>query len=102
MVHPYLRRRSGVEREHYPSPAPEHGPADELKNILGKTKGVPLFQEQAMRIAIVAARFSDAEVNELRKAMATFRRRGTIGLLEKKMVSSMVLPRMFLSSSAGA
>ncbi len=90
MVHPYLRRRSGVEREHYPSPAPEHGPADELKDILGKTKGVPLFQEQAMRIAMVAARFSDAEVNELRKAMATFRRRGTIGLLEKKMVSSMV------------
>jgi error-prone DNA polymerase len=90
MVHPYLRRRDGVEREHYPSPAPEHGPADELKAILGKTKGVPLFQEQAMRIALVAARFSDAEVNELRKAMATFRRRGTIGLLEEKMVSRMV------------
>ncbi len=90
MVHPYLRRRSGVEREQYPSPAPEHGPSDELKVILGKTKGVPLFQEQAMRIALVAAKFSDAEVNELRKAMATFRRRGTIGLLEEKMVSSMV------------
>jgi len=90
MVHPYLRRRDGVEAEHYPSPAPEHGPADELKAILGKTKGVPLFQEQAMRIALVAARFSDAEVNELRKAMATFRRRGTIGLLEEKMVSRMV------------
>jgi error-prone DNA polymerase len=90
MVHPYLRRRSGVEREHYPSPRPEHGPADELKDILGKTKGVPLFQEQAMRIAMVAARFSDADVNELRKAMATFRRRGTIGRLEKKMISSMV------------
>ncbi len=90
MVHPYLRRRSGLEPEHYPSPAPEHGPADELKVILGKTKGVPLFQEQAMRIALVAARFSDAEVNELRKAMATFRRRGTIGLLEEKMVSRMV------------
>ena len=90
MVHPYLRRRDGVEAEHYPSPAPEHGPSDELENILGKTKGVPLFQEQAMRIALVAARFSDAEVNELRKAMATFRRRGTIGLLEEKMVSRMV------------
>jgi len=90
MVHPYLRRRDGVEPEHYPSPAPEHGPADELKAILGKTKGVPLFQEQAMRIALVAAEFSDAEVNELRKAMATFRRRGTIGLLEEKMVSRMV------------
>ena len=90
MVHPYLRRRSGLEPEHYPSPAPEHGPRDELRQILGKTKGVPLFQEQAMRIAMVAARFSDAEVNELRKAMATFRRRGTIGLLEWKMVSRMV------------
>ncbi len=90
MVHPYLRRRDGVEAEHYPSPAPEHGPKDELRNILGKTKGVPLFQEQAMRIALVAAKFSDAEVNELRKAMATFRRRGTIGLLEEKMVSRMV------------
>src|SRR4029079_18191420 len=72
MVHPYLRRRDKIEPEHYPSPAPEHGPTDELKNILGKTKGVPLFQEQAMRIALVAAKFSDAEVNELRKAMATF------------------------------
>ncbi|KAB2942502.1 MAG: error-prone DNA polymerase [Hyphomicrobium sp.] len=89
MVHPYLRRRDGVEPEHYPSPSPEHGPRDELKNILGKTKGVPLFQEQAMRIALIAAKFSDAEVNELRKAMATFRRRGTIGLLEEKMVSRM-------------
>ncbi|MGE0627639.1 MAG: error-prone DNA polymerase, partial [Hyphomicrobiaceae bacterium] len=90
MVHPYLRRRDGIEPEHYPSPAPEHGKADELKAILGRTKGVPLFQEQAMRIAMTAARFTDAEVNELRKAMATFRRRGTIGLLEEKMVSAMV------------
>ncbi len=90
MVHPYLRRRSGVEPEIYPAPAPEHGPADELRQILGKTKGVPLFQEQAMRIAMDAAKFSDGEVNELRKAMATFRRRGTIGLLEEKMVSQMV------------
>jgi error-prone DNA polymerase len=89
MVHPYLRRRSGVEPETYPSPAPRHGPADELRQILGKTKGVPLFQEQAMRIAMEAAKFSDAEVNELRKAMATFRRRGTIGLLEEKMVTRM-------------
>jgi error-prone DNA polymerase len=90
MVHPYLRRRSGLEAEHYPAPAPEHGPPDELRQILGKTKGVPLFQEQAMRIAMVAAKFSDAQVNELRKAMATFRRRGTIGLLEDQMVSAMV------------
>ena len=63
---------------------------DELRQILSKTKGVPLFQEQAMRIAMVAAKFSDAEVNELRKAMATFRRAGTIGKLEHKMVSRMV------------
>ena len=89
MVHPYLRRRSGVEEESYPAPAPEFGAPDELRQILGKTKGVPLFQEQAMRIAMDAAKFSDGEVNELRKAMATFRRRGTIGLLEDKMVSRM-------------
>jgi error-prone DNA polymerase len=89
MVHPYLRRRSGLEPEHYPSPAPEHGDENELRDILAKTKGVPLFQEQAMRIAMVAARFSDAEVNELRKAMATFRRVGTIGKLEDKMISAM-------------
>ena len=90
MVHPYLRRRDNIEPETYPSPAPEHGPPDELRQILSKTKGVPLFQEQAMRIAMVAAKFSDAEVNELRKAMATFRRAGTIGKLEHKMVSRMV------------
>jgi error-prone DNA polymerase len=90
MVHPYLRRRDGIEKPDYPSPSSEHGLPDELRNILGKTLGVPLFQEQAMRIAMVAARFTDGEVNELRKAMATFRRRGTIGLLEEKMVSKMV------------
>ncbi len=90
MVHPYLRRRSGAELEVYPAPGAAYGPPDELRQILSKTKGVPLFQEQAMRIAMVAARFSDAEVNELRKAMATFRRVGTIGLLEDKMVTRMV------------
>ncbi|MGE0700843.1 MAG: error-prone DNA polymerase, partial [Hyphomicrobiaceae bacterium] len=90
MVHPYLRRRSGAEVARYPSPSPEHGVPDELHRILGKTLGVPLFQEQAMRIAMTAARFKDSEVNELRKAMATFRRRGTIGQLEEKMVEAMV------------
>ena len=90
MVHPYLRRRSGLEAETYPAPHPAHGDADELRRILSKTKGVPLFQEQAMRIAMEAAKFSDAEVNELRKAMATFRRRGTIGQLEEKMIGRMV------------
>jgi error-prone DNA polymerase len=90
MVHPYLRRRDGIEAEEYPSPSPAFGQADELKAILGKTMGVPLFQEQAMRLAMVAAEFTPAEVNELRRAMATFRRRGTIGRLEEKMIRRMV------------
>ncbi len=88
MVHPYLRRRDGIEEPDYP--APKGGDPNELRNILEKTLGVPLFQEQAMRIAMVAARFTDSEVNELRKAMAAFRRRGTIEKLEEKMVSKMV------------
>ena len=88
MVHPYLRRRDGIEKIEFP--APKDGSSNELESILGKTMGVPLFQEQAMRIAMTAAEFTDSEVNELRKAMATFRRRGTIGLLEEKMVSRMV------------
>ena len=90
MVHPYLRRRDGLERIEYPRPAPEHGPADELEEVLRKTLGVPLFQEQAMRIAIVAAQFSPEEANQLRHAMATFRRRGTINELRDKFVSRMV------------
>ena len=89
MVHPYLRRRSGQEVVEFPSPNPPHDP-DELRNILGRTLGVPIFQEQAMKIAIEAARFSPGEANELRKAMATFRSRGTIGKLEEKMVGRMV------------
>ena len=90
MVHPYLRRRSGAEAVDFPSPHPDHGPQDELHQVLGKTMGVPLFQEQAMRIAMVAAKFSGDEANELRRAMATFRRRGTIGTLEDKMVGRMI------------
>jgi error-prone DNA polymerase len=90
MVHPYLRRRDGLEPEHYPSPDPAFGDPDELKHVLSRTKGVPLFQEQAMKLAMVAAEFTPGELNELRKAMATFRRRGTIGRLEQKMVSRMV------------
>jgi len=89
MVHPYLRRRSGAEPVDFPSPDPGHGPADELHQVLGKTMGVPLFQEQAMRLAMVAAKFSGTEANELRRAMATFRRRGTIGKLQDKMVGRM-------------
>ena len=89
MVHPYLRRRCGDEAVEFPSPHPDHGPADELKQVLGKTLGVPLFQEQAMRLAMVAAKFSGPEANELRRAMATFRRRGTIDRLHEKMVGRM-------------
>ncbi len=89
MVHPYLRRRDGLEPEEYPVPAPEHGHRDELREVLGRTKGVPLFQEQAMKLAMVAADFTPGELNELRKAMATFRRRGTIGRLEQKMIDRM-------------
>ena len=61
MVHPYLRRRCGDEAVEFPSPHPDHGPADELRQVLGKTLGVPLFQEQAMRLAMVAAKFSGPE-----------------------------------------
>ena len=86
MVHPYLRRRAGLEKVTFPSPAPDHGPPDELHRILGKTLGVPLFQEQAMRLAMVAADFTPEELNGLRHALATFRRRGTIGKFEDKMV----------------
>jgi error-prone DNA polymerase len=90
MVHPYLRRRSGIEAITFPSPAPEHGPPDELHAVLGKTKGVPLFQEQAMQLAMVAAKFSDVEANQLRRAMATFRNVGTIHRFEAMMVERMV------------
>jgi error-prone DNA polymerase len=90
MVHPYLRRRQGQEQVHFPSPAPEHGPPDELERVLGRTLGVPLFQEQAMRIAIEAARFTPEQANQLRRAMATFRNVGTIHSFFAKMVEGMV------------
>jgi error-prone DNA polymerase len=90
MVHPYLRRRNGIEKENYPSPSIKHGPPDELYKVLHKTKGVPLFQEQAMRIAIEAAKFTSEEANGLRRAMATFRNVGTIGKFESKMVNNMI------------
>ena len=89
MVHPYLRRRSGIEKIHYPSPAPPHDP-DELRGLLGKTCGVPLFQEQAMKLAIVAAAFTPSEANQLRRAMATFRNVGTIQNFRVKLVEGMV------------
>jgi len=90
MVHPYLRRRQGKEAVHFPSPAPEHGPPDELERVLGRTLGVPLFQEQAMRIAMEAARFTGEEANALRRSMATFRNMGTIHRFFGKMVGGMV------------
>ncbi|MER8764200.1 MULTISPECIES: error-prone DNA polymerase [unclassified Mesorhizobium] len=82
MVHPYLRRRQGKEKPEYPKP--------ELEKILGRTLGVPLFQEQAMKIAIVAGGFRPGEADELRRAMATFKRTGTIGNYRKRMVDGMV------------
>ncbi len=90
MVHPYLRRRCGEEKVDYPRPSPEHGPPDELKKLLGDTYGVPLFQEQAMKLAIVAAGFSSSEADALRRAMATFRNVGTIHHFREKMVRGMV------------
>ena len=90
MVHPYLRRRNGQETVTYPSPSPRHGPADELETILKRTNGVPLFQEQAMQIAMDAAKFSADEANGLRRAMATFRKVGTIQNYEELMVERMV------------
>ncbi|SDA51921.1 error-prone DNA polymerase [Mesorhizobium qingshengii] len=82
MVHPYLRRRQGKEKPEYPKP--------ELEEILGKTLGVPLFQEQAMKIAIVAGGFRPGEADELRRAMATFKRTGTIGNYRQRMIDGMV------------
>ena len=90
MVHPYLRRREGREPVVFPAPAPEHGPANELEAVLGKTLGVPLFQEQAMRLAIEAARFTPEEANGLRRAMATFKHYGDVGSYGAKFVTGMV------------
>jgi error-prone DNA polymerase len=90
MVHPYLRRRNGQEKVSYPSPSPQHGEKDELYKVLHKTLGVPLFQEQAMRIAIEAAKFSPEEANGLRRAMATFRNVGTMGKFESRLINNMI------------
>ncbi len=90
MVHPYLKRRRGEERVEIPAPGPAHGPPDELSSILERTLGVPIFQEQAMKIALDAAKFSGGEANRLRKAMATFRSRGMVDELQDMMVERMV------------
>src|SRR4051794_472195 len=90
MVHPYLRRKQGEEPVRYPSPAPEHGPADELERVLGKTLGVPLFQEQAMRLAIVAAGFTPGEADQLRRAMTTIKLSGGVTRHQVRLVEGMV------------
>jgi len=82
MVHPYLRRRDGIEDVEYPK--------EELKIVLEKTLGVPLFQEQAMQIAIVAAGFTPAESDRLRRAMATFRHHGEIHHFREKFINGMI------------
>ncbi|MGR6330752.1 error-prone DNA polymerase [Sphingomonas sp. XXL09] len=89
MVHPYLRRRAGKEPTEFPSPDPRFGPPDELRNLLRETYGVPLFQEQAMKLAIVAAEFTPDEANQLRKAMATFRHVGGMHNFHAKLVEGM-------------
>ncbi len=89
MVHPYLKRRK-MKPEEIEYPYPKGGNRDELRNVLHKTLGVPLFQEQAMRIAIEAAEFTSEEANGLRRAMATFRNVGTIGKFEDKMIGNMI------------
>ena len=82
MVHPYLRRRDGIDPIEYPS--------EELENILNRTLGVPLFQEQAMEIAMVAADFSPAEADQLRRSMATFKAKGQVSAFREKLVAGMV------------
>ncbi len=92
MVHPYLRRRADLKNgkePDYPSPHPAQGDRDELKDALKRTLGVPLFQEQAMQIAITAAKFTPDEADGLRRAMATFRHNGTVHLFEDKFINGM-------------
>jgi len=81
MVHPYLKRRQGLEKVDFPSEA--------LRDVLGKTLGIPLFQEQAMKIAIVAAGFTPGEADQLRRAMATFKRTGQIGDFRERFLKGM-------------
>jgi error-prone DNA polymerase len=88
MVHPYLRRRDGLEPADIPSPT--RGDPNELKAVLKNTFGVPLFQEQAMRIAIVAAGFTPTEADALRRAMATFRNEGKVAAFRQKFIGGML------------
>ena len=90
MVHPYLRRRCGLEQPVYPEPSPKHGRPDELKTVLERTLGVPLFQEQAMRVAMVAADFTPEEADKLRRAMATFKHTQGMTEYRDRLVGGMV------------
>lgn len=82
MVHPYLRRREGKEDVVFPTP--------ELEAVLGKTLGVPLFQEQAMRVAIACAGFTAGEADQLRRAMATFKHTGGVSKFGERLIGGMV------------
>src|ERR1700688_4234424 len=82
MVHPYLRRRDGIEPVHYPTP--------ELETVLSKTLGVPLFQEQARRVAIVCAGFTPGEADQLRRSMATFKHTGGVSKFRDKLINGMI------------
>tara|TARA_X000001036_G_scaffold55323_1_gene44951 strand:- start:362 stop:1327 length:966 start_codon:yes stop_codon:yes gene_type:complete len=82
MVHPYIKRRNGEEDVIFPS--------KELKNILGKTLGVPLFQEQAIQIAMIAAGFSLEDTDKLRKSLATFKRNGSVKKFQRKFIHGMM------------
>ncbi|MFO7285557.1 MAG: error-prone DNA polymerase [Gammaproteobacteria bacterium] len=82
MVHPYLRRRNGEEPVTYPS--------EEVRKVLERTLGVPIFQEQVMQLAIVAAGFTPGEADQLRRAMAAWRRRGDLGRFEKRLIDGML------------
>jgi error-prone DNA polymerase len=90
MVHPYLKQRDqDPDTIIYPSPAPEHGDKDELKEVLERTRGVPLFQEQAMQIAITAAKFTPDDADGLRRSMATFRHNGNVHHYRKPFIENM-------------
>src|SRR5437868_9048983 len=82
MVHPYLRRRAGEELEAYPN--------DAIREVLSKTLGVPIFQEQAMRLAVVAAGFTPGEADQLRRAMGAWRKTGVIEQFQKKLIDGML------------
>jgi error-prone DNA polymerase len=89
MVHPYLRRKEGLEKVDYPAPDPKYGHKDELKKVLERTLGVPLFQEQAMQIAIACAGFTAVEASKLRRSMATFKRTGEVKHFKKRFIEGM-------------